>query len=205
MISTSNIVRVTRTTHRGREDGDRYVPIIADFRAAMSELKCASSQRLLRHGISMAQLHILTSVQRRGEMTMSQLADILDVSLSSATGLVDRIEERGLLERARIAEDRRVVLIRLTPAGVQLLEEVDALTDEILRTVLRRLDRGQLIGVAQAVSDLRAALSALPGSSMDRHTTSTTTPRSSATVPPATGPSGGSRAVTSLAATSRKD
>jgi DNA-binding MarR family transcriptional regulator len=171
----------------------------------MSELKCASSQRLLRHGISMAQLHILTSVQRRGEMTMSHLADVLDVSLSSATGLVDRIEERGLLERVRIAEDRRVVLIRLTPAGVRLLEEADALSDEIMRSVLRRLDRGQLAGVAQAVANLRAAVAAPSDPNPDRHITSTTAPRSGATVRGATGQTGEASTVMPPVVASRKD
>lgn len=199
------IVLVTRTTSDGRGEADRYAPIIADFRVAMSELKCASSQRLLRHGISMAQLHILTSVQRRGEMTMSQLADMLDVSLSSATGLVDRIEERGLLERVRIVEDRRVVLIRLTPAGVRLLEEADALSDEIMRSVLRRLDRGQLAGVAQAVANLRAAVTAPSDPNPDHHIRSTTAPRSAATVRSATGQTGGASTVMPPVVASQKD
>jgi len=68
----------------------------------MSMLKCASSERVLRLGISMAQLHILYTLQRTGEMPMSRLAELLNVSLSNATGLIDRIEERGLVERTRV-------------------------------------------------------------------------------------------------------
>ena len=65
----------------------------------------------------MAQLHILYTLQRNGEMPMSRLAEMLNVSLSNATGLIDRIEERGLIERTRVPEDRRIVLIRVTAAG----------------------------------------------------------------------------------------
>ena len=61
----------------------------------MSELKCASSERLLRLGVSMAQLNIMYMLQRNGEMTMSHLADVLNVSFSNATGLIDRMEERS--------------------------------------------------------------------------------------------------------------
>ena len=92
-------------------------PIIADFRATMTRIKCASSERLLRLGVSMAQLHIMYTLQRTGEMTMSRLADVLNVSDSNATGLVDRLEERGFIERTRVPEDRRVVLVRLTGGG----------------------------------------------------------------------------------------
>ncbi len=116
--------------------------IISDFRATMSELKCASSERLLRLGISMAQLNIMYTLQRNGEMTMSHLADVLNVSFSSATGLIDRMEERSFIERIRVPEDRRIVVVRLTPTGVALLEEIDALSADLLRRVLVRLDAG---------------------------------------------------------------
>lgn len=126
----------------------------------------------------MGQIHIMYTVQRHGDMTMSRLADVLNVSDSNATGLVDRIEERGFIQRDRVPTDRRVVLIRVTEAGEKLLREVDALTDEILRTVLGRLDRGQLLGVGQAVADLRAAIDATVGLEVDRHGVSTSAPRS---------------------------
>jgi DNA-binding MarR family transcriptional regulator len=156
--------------------------IIADFRATMTQLKCASSERLLREGVSMAQVHIMYTVQRNGEMTMSQLADVLNVSDSNATGLVDRMEERGFVVRDRVPEDRRVVVVRTTEAGRRLLSEVDALSDEILRSVLGRLDQNQLLGVGQAVADLRAAVDAVVEAEQDRHPVSTTAPRSSSSL-----------------------
>jgi DNA-binding MarR family transcriptional regulator len=158
---------------------DPYAPIIADFRAAMSQLKAASSERLRKLGLSMAQVNILYTVQRCGDMPMSRLADLLGVSVSNATGLVDRIEERGFVERTRVPHDRRVVLVRVTPAGTAMLEEVDALSDELFRTVLDRIDRKQLAGFAQAVAHLRAALDeTFPLPAPDRHVASTATPRS---------------------------
>ena len=69
---------------------DPYSAIIADFRASMTMLKCASSERVIRLGLSMAQLHILYTLQRNGQMTMSRLAEVLNVSLSNATGLIDQ-------------------------------------------------------------------------------------------------------------------
>jgi DNA-binding MarR family transcriptional regulator len=143
----------------------------------MSQIKCASSERLLRLGVSMAQLHIMYTLQRAGEMTMSRLADVLNVSLSNATGLIDRMEERGFIERYRVPMDRRVVLVRVTPSGEAMLGEVDALSDELLRSVLGRLPASQLRGVAHAMRALRDAVDSTVGPIPDRHASSTSAPR----------------------------
>lgn len=194
------IVDVTRTIATTELTGR----IIADFRATMIALKCAASERLNRLGVSMAQLHILYTLHRTGEMTMSHLADVLNVSLSSATGLVDRLEERGYIERTRVPEDRRIVMVRMTPAGTQLLDEHDAMTDELLRTVLDRLRPDQLTGVGEATAALRTAIDAtapIP----DRHPFSTTAPRSTSTMRETEAPSGGTRPDHHLAHTTRRD
>ncbi len=138
----------------------------------MGQLKCASSERLLRLGVSMAQLHIMYTVQRSGELNMSHLAEVMNVSLSNATGLIDRLEERGFVERSRVPTDRRIVLVRVTPAGEQMLGEVDALTDDLLRSVLGRLPISQLRGVAHAISALREAVDSTVGPAPERHLTS---------------------------------
>ncbi len=214
MVRVSNIVHVTRTitpeptaaTEAAAAQPDPYGPIIADFRAAMTRMKCASSERLLRLGISMAQLHILFTLQRQGEMPMSRLADTLNVSLSNATGLIDRIEERGFVERTRVPEDRRIVLIRVTPAGTRMLEEVDALSDDLLRGVLARLGRSRLAGVAQAVTDLRLALDeALGPPHSDRHSDPISAPRSGARMRLTRGTTRGAAPAVAAAHPARKD
>jgi DNA-binding MarR family transcriptional regulator len=173
---------VPEVSPSGQVGEDPYAPIIADFRAAMNQVKCASSERLLRLGISMAQLHILYTLQRSGEMPMSRLADVLHVSLSNATGLIDRIEERGFVERTRVPEDRRVVLIRVTDAGRRMLEEVDALGGELLRSVFARIGRSQLAVVGRAMAELRRGLEEATGGPLDPHAVSIPAPRSPSTI-----------------------
>lgn len=134
--------------------------IIADFKASLGGLKCIGSERLMRLGLSLTQLHILNLVEGHGEMAMSRLAEMLDVSLSNATGLIDRVVERGFVERFRVSSDRRVVMVRLTPAGRQTLAEVEALREETLRPVLDGLGDEQLAGIALAMSALRQAVAA---------------------------------------------
>ncbi len=181
------IVDVTRTIAPVLTDiSDRHrvrvETIIADFHDTLFAFKCATSERLLRLGVSMAQLNILYILRRSDEMPMSRLAEVLNVSLSNATGLIDRMEERGFIERTRVLADRRIVMVRLTPEGVRLLEEQDAMSEDLMRRVLDKLKPNQLTVVAQATADLRAAAEATLGPLPDRHPASTTTPRSPLTL-----------------------
>lgn len=172
------IIQMTRSTAPTRSDPTPLptaakAAIIADFRASMGELKCLGSERMVRQGISMTQLHVLNMVEHHGGMPMSRLADMLDVSVSNATGLIDRIEERGFVERIRVASDRRMVVVQLTPTGRQMLDEIEDVREEILRGVLDRLSPAQLAGVATAIADLRDAVAATstdPGSGAHHHT-----------------------------------
>ena len=148
----------------------------------MNQMKCASSERLVRMGISMAQLHILYTLQRSGEMPMSRLAEVLHVSLSNATGLIDRIEERGFVERTRVPEDRRIVMIRVTDAGHRMLEEVDAISSDLLRSAFGRIGRSQVAAVGRAIAELRRGLEEETGVPADPHAVSIPAPRSEATI-----------------------
>ena len=170
------IVQMVRRTAKQSDlvaaESEAKAAIIADFRASMGELKCLSSERLLREGISMAQLHVLNLVESHGDIAMSRLAEMLDVSVSNATGLIDRVEERGFVERMRVPTDRRMVLVRLTPAGRHMLDEIEAVREQTIRRVLDQLDSAQLAGVASAMVDLRNAVVATltgPGSEARQH------------------------------------
>ena len=169
MIHVTTIVHVTQTIPDPRSDrtsgaapatDELTEQIIADMKGTTWAMKCAMSQRLVRLGVSMAQFHILVTLQRNGEMTMSRLADLLGVSLSNASGLIDRLEERGFVERTRVPQDRRIVLAQVTDAGTRLIQENDALSDELMRDVLARLDQAELPAIARATAEVRAALEA---------------------------------------------
>lgn len=171
IIKMDMIVHLMRTIAVDAELKDR---IIVDFKSAMAELRCIGSERLLRMGVSMSQLHVMSMLDRHGDVPMSRLAEMIDISLSNATGLVDRMEERGFVERVRVPDDRRVVLVRLSEGGRKLIDDVEVLRAETLRTVLDRLDPDQLDGIARATSDLRdalAAVAAVPGATDHDHTT----------------------------------
>ena len=74
--------------------------------------RCAVGRRLLRQGVSMAHLQALWILDEHGgALPVSRLADCLGIAVPNATGLVDRMEQRGLVERVHPSGDRRVVLV----------------------------------------------------------------------------------------------
>ena len=134
--------------------------IVLELQEMISGLRCSGTGKMVRLGISMTHLHILWLLDHHGDLPMSRLADLLDVSLSNATGLVDRMEERGLVERVRVPDDRRVVLVRVAAEGIRVRDEVEALRQDRLRAILAHLDPGQLARVLGATLDLRRAAAA---------------------------------------------
>jgi MarR family transcriptional regulator, lower aerobic nicotinate degradation pathway regulator len=73
-------------------------------------------RRAREHDLSITQTRLL-GVLRDRRPTMNELARLLDLDKSSVTGLVDRAERRGLVERVPSTADRRAVLVRLTDQG----------------------------------------------------------------------------------------
>jgi DNA-binding MarR family transcriptional regulator len=142
----------------GRELVER---IMDEFHVAMGELRCVGTARLVKAGVSMTHLHVMGLLSRHGETSMSGIADLLDVSLSNATGLIDRMAERGLIERVRVPDDRRIVLVRLSEGGQAQLDALEMLRRDLLQKILARMDATQLSRLSQSLADVHEAVSAV--------------------------------------------
>ncbi len=70
--------------------------------------------------LSPAQCHLLNLLEPGRPVPMGQLAGALSCDASNVTGLVDRLESRGLIQRSPSEQDRRVKVLSLTPLGVRL-------------------------------------------------------------------------------------
>jgi DNA-binding MarR family transcriptional regulator len=102
--------------------------------------------------ITVAQFRLLVLVAT-GDRTVGDIAQRLGVNQSNASRHCDRLQRLGLLERRRSATDGRVVHVRLTPAGEEL---VDAVTRQRRADVRRVLDRLPLADSTAALDALRA-------------------------------------------------
>ena len=115
----------------------------------------------LRGSLSLVHLHVLTILETEGPLPMSRLADALDVSVASATGIVDRMEQRGLVERRHSASDRRVVQVHETDAGRDVFRAIDAQRRDHITAILDRLTDDELASLLIGLRATRAARAAV--------------------------------------------
>lgn len=141
--------------------------IIEEIAPLLGRQRGAWAARCHARGVSITHLQVVTVLEDEGQVSMSRLAEILDVSLPSVTGIVDRMAERGLVERVADPTDRRVVLARLTAAGAELGAELERLRLDRLTAVVQRLTEAQQANLLQAVRDLSAAFAAETASNPD--------------------------------------
>jgi DNA-binding MarR family transcriptional regulator len=98
---------------------------LGDFRRAMRTFLAFSAEGAREHGLTSQQHQALLAVRTHTgpeAMTIGELADCLLIKNHSAIGLVARLVERGLADRTTSQNDRRRVLVELTPAGAEVLE-----------------------------------------------------------------------------------
>jgi DNA-binding MarR family transcriptional regulator len=86
-----------------------------------------SAERSLRGvGLKLWEYDVLSALRRQGapyEMIASELADASLLTSGTITTRIDRLEQRGLVERWPSPDDRRTVIVRLTAAGRQLVDQ----------------------------------------------------------------------------------
>jgi DNA-binding MarR family transcriptional regulator len=141
----------------------------ADLRQALLEeltaYAPARQMHLLRHWpggrMSLVHLNVLFVLSSEGTLPMNRLAELLDVSQASATGIVDRMEQRGLVARERDGEDRRVIHVVLTAQGEGLIAGIAAERLDKLARLLDTLPEDDAAALLRGLRAMRHAREAL--------------------------------------------
>ena len=153
------------THFKGDSETRRALNALINLSRAANSVQTRLSAGLDRHGITTSQLGILEALFHLGPMCQRALGDKLLRSGGNITMVIDNLEKHGLVERVRQKEDRRMIMIHLTPKGRKLIsrvlplhakdvvKEMSRLTaseQEELRRLCRKLGRG---GEANAADD----------------------------------------------------
>lgn len=109
-------------------------------------------------GISAAQLWALWELERSPGLKVSDLAKRLSIQASTASNLLDKLEQRGLVERQRRERDQRIVRIFLTTDGDALLKRAPAAPQGELNRALERMDPDQIRLLDHALADLASRM-----------------------------------------------
>jgi DNA-binding MarR family transcriptional regulator len=109
---------------------------LAEFRYALRCFLRFSESAAETAGLTLQQhqaLLFIIGYPGREQVTIGELAERLQIRHHSAVGLVDRLEEQGLVERSHKSEDRRQVFISLTDNGIRVLKGLANMHREELR------------------------------------------------------------------------
>ncbi len=139
-------------------DPDRLAEdILLALRRIMRSMDISSRQLISERGLTTPQLICLQSLQDQGPMTTGKLAQAVALSSATVTGILDRLELRGLVTRERRPEDKRRVVVAVTVAGATAAEAAPSHLAKRFTEALARLpkdDRGEILRVIQYLADL---------------------------------------------------
>jgi DNA-binding MarR family transcriptional regulator len=113
---------------------------------------------------TIAQYRALVVLASRGPQRMVDLAEALGVAPSTAGRMCDRLVRKGLIRRHRARTDRRAVLVSVTAAGRQVVDQATARRRALIEDILRKLPAGQQQAVAEALRAFADAAGEVPDS-----------------------------------------
>jgi len=142
----------------GARGMDQWTTIYQAYNAVFKVAELA----LLPHALSLPQIHLLGVLKKGGgTLTTGEIGRAMVKASQTITGLVDRVEEPGLVERVFDRRDRRKTWVRLTEKGEQKLAEAYPVANRLAEELSAVL-------TDQELQDLQAKLEKLRGAAMDR-------------------------------------
>jgi len=129
------------TTLPQTDSSVRHVDDLADF-LMMAQRSCFLdlSRDLNKGRVSYAQLFLLGCLEKSSALTMSEIAAKMGHSTAAATGLVDRLQKLGYVDRVHAEEDRRKILVKVTSKGSQLVSKMRAGLASSLARMMAEMD-----------------------------------------------------------------
>lgn len=135
--------------------------VITGYEGLMQRLAGTHAPEFLEIDVTMPQAKLLYLLGALGDLHMSDIVARLGVSLSTVSGLVDRVVDHGLAHRREDPADRRQVVVGLTPAGSAFIDRFRELNARQMRELLAVLDDADLSLLRDALGALERAASRL--------------------------------------------
>lgn len=134
--------------------------VLTSLRRVIRAIDLHSKQLVKTASVTGPQLRLLQMIRREGDATASELSDAMSLSQATVTSILDRLEDRGLLERIRSQTDKRKIHPRLTEAGARLLDQAPTpLQDSFVRKFdrLHSWEQHMIISSLQRVAEMMDA------------------------------------------------
>jgi len=104
--------------------GERYLKSVRLLAECMQGFERFSGESVRRHGLTHAQFDIIATLGNTPGMSYKELGERTLITKGTLTGVIERLEQKGLVLREQNADDKRSFFVRLTPAGDALFADV---------------------------------------------------------------------------------
>lgn len=134
--------------------------VIVALRRITRAIDLHSRGLLHEFGLTAPQLAALQAVGRLQPVTVGAVAKSIHLSQATLTGIITRLENRGLVTRERSGTDRRTVFVQITESGTELLESAPSLLQDRFRRELLRLqewEQTQMLSTLQRIASMMDA------------------------------------------------
>ena len=132
-----------------------FLAVLRELAQAYHAFSAYSAAHVRQLGLTPAQFDVIATLGNTQGMPLSQLAQKTLITKGTLTGIIDRLEEKGLVRREVPVGDRRSFLAVLTPAGEALFAQVFPAHIAYLRQVFADVDEGELEQVRRTLRGLR--------------------------------------------------
>jgi len=123
--------------------------------------------RTLRHefhdlmqdsGFTLPQLSVISVLTKNGEQKVSDISEKMGLSNSTVSGILDRLEQKGIIERKRNKDDRRVVKIYLVKGSQQICREFHRKREEYFAHLLKKLSEQEISDIIKGLEILNRVI-----------------------------------------------
>ena len=159
----NNVLQLERAREAARSErrevaGVPAVQVLTKFRKVINFNKRHYRQVEQLTGVSGTMVWVLSILRRSPGLRVSELAEIMAIHQSTASNLLDKLQEKNLIERDRSSNDQRVVRLYLTRAGEALVRRVPQPAHGLLQDALYRLPSPALQGLSRLLDQLLQAM-----------------------------------------------
>lgn len=103
------------------EFGDRLVKLLPRMR---QEILRYESHYIIRGTVTTSQLFVMEYLSRQERCRMGEVVEVMKISFSAGTAMLDRLVDRKFVKRFRSEHDRRIVFVAITDKGKKIVEEI---------------------------------------------------------------------------------
>jgi DNA-binding MarR family transcriptional regulator len=120
--------------------------------------RVAADKRARLHDMTRAQWVMLLRLERKPGLSQKELSELLEVEPITVARLIDRLEQRGMVERRPDPKDRRIWRLHLRPEAMPLVREIEDERNEIAGMATEGIDDQTLMAMRDALTKMRETL-----------------------------------------------